>query len=210
MHLKHYRRGTRYDVAAFLIQRRYRFARTRKALSVLRVHSVNLSNTIFRGSPRPRFAPPGWLTARAKREHLLHTPTFRFGKYTETQYVHFFGISPPIGERLCVPCHASFSRRRSMTYASWLLRVCTRLSFDLIKIGANSTMPSDVPRYYRHMDEVFTDSYFFSFTLRMHINGGLATMCNIVSIWLILFRSSRSMGTYKWFLLNVTVSLAHT
>lgn len=58
-------------------------------------------------------------------------------------------------------------------------------------------MPSDL---------TFTDADVSAFRTKMFINGALAVVANVVAIYLIVFRSGRTLGPYKWFLLNIVVS----
>lgn len=57
------------------------------------------------------------------------------------------------------------------------------------------------------MDLRFDDAFFASFAFKLHISAAIDVVVNGFAMFLIIRCSGRMMGKYKWFLLNVTVSL---
>lgn len=59
-------------------------------------------------------------------------------------------------------------------------------------------------------DLEFSEDDVSSLQLKMHINTVLAVLSNSLAVYLIVFsRGSRSMGHYKWYLLNIVVGCYH-
>lgn len=53
----------------------------------------------------------------------------------------------------------------------------------------------------------YTENDVDSFLWKMHINGGLSFFSNILAIYMILYKTPKSMGSYKWFLLNISLTI---
>ncbi|KAE9556239.1 hypothetical protein FO519_000578 [Halicephalobus sp. NKZ332] len=56
-------------------------------------------------------------------------------------------------------------------------------------------------------DLEYTEQDVDSFLVKMHMNGALSVLSTALAIYLIIWKSPKAMGAYKWFLLNIVVSI---